>query len=639
MKKYLIAGIVAVAVALVAVSANAALTRNLSVGSTGADVAELQTFLISKGFSIPAISSGVAVPGYFGSQTKAAVMAYQAANGIPSTGFFGPLTMASVNAKMGGGIGGAVCPVGYNCTPTGVVVVCPVGFICTPIAGGTPVTGGGITTPGVEGTISATQSSAGIESTVYEGQTMAPILGAKVEAKNSDISIQRVKLDLGTATTLYNKIYSKIYVTDGTNVLASADLNSSNVVKDGSIYYITIAGFNYIVPKNTTKSLVIKVDVRSSIDSTDLSSNYTVRFAANGIRGIDGAGIDQFSPAAATDITKTMNVDADLSEAATLTLSLNPSTPKKSDVIVTSGSTEDEGRFTALVFDVKAEKDDVKITDIHITVAKSGSGAAAVSTAYIYADGIEVDNAAISGGTATFTNFNRIIPRDTTKTYTVMIDVSSANSVDARFIVSASTTLAAGFVAENSRGDSITESGSAAGQSIGIRNVGLEVSLVSKPTIVAAGAPQNNGVTTNVSTSTLSANFIVRVKAVGGAIQLGTVASSTASAVSTMFSSSTLGFKIYRDSVADLTISSYATTTDYTNPSGLTVTDNTFTIPEGATYDIPVTFGIMGRSKSAAFTSGSYAVELQSIQQNASYAVTFMAGEGDWRTPGIAFPS
>ena len=193
MKKYLIAGIVAVAVALVAVSANAALTRNLSVGSTGADVAELQTFLISKGFSIPAISSGVAVPGYFGSQTKAAVMAYQAANGIPSTGFFGPLTMASVNAKMGGGVAGGVCPAGFTCTPAGPVVNCPIGFICTPIGGGTPVTGGGITTPGVEGTISATQSNAGLVSTAYEGDNMVAILGFEVEAKSSDIRVERGK--------------------------------------------------------------------------------------------------------------------------------------------------------------------------------------------------------------------------------------------------------------------------------------------------------------------------------------------------------------------------------------------------------------------------------------------------------------
>src|SRR3989344_6540916 len=116
---------------------------------------------------------------------------------------------------------------------------------------------------------------------------MVSILGAKVEAKNSDILVQRVKLDLGTETKIYNKIYSKLYVTDGTTVLASVDLNSSNVVKDGTRYYITIAGFNLLVPKGGSKNIVVKADVRPTIDSTDIDTEtYTVRFAANGIRGV-----------------------------------------------------------------------------------------------------------------------------------------------------------------------------------------------------------------------------------------------------------------------------------------------------------------------------------------------------------------
>jgi peptidoglycan hydrolase-like protein with peptidoglycan-binding domain len=67
-------------------------TTNLMVGSTGADVTALQQFLIGAGFSIPAGATG-----YFGLETKAAVMAYQSANNLPSTGFVGPLTRALLN--------------------------------------------------------------------------------------------------------------------------------------------------------------------------------------------------------------------------------------------------------------------------------------------------------------------------------------------------------------------------------------------------------------------------------------------------------------------------------------------------------------------------------------------------------------
>jgi len=76
-------------------------TTNLTVGSRGADVSALQQILITKGF-LTAVS---APTGYFGTATKAAVAAWQAANGIsPALGYFGPLSRAKMNA------GGTVTP-------------------------------------------------------------------------------------------------------------------------------------------------------------------------------------------------------------------------------------------------------------------------------------------------------------------------------------------------------------------------------------------------------------------------------------------------------------------------------------------------------------------------------------------------
>jgi len=67
-------------------------TKNLGVGLRGADVTALQQFLIDGGFSIPAGATG-----YFGMQTKLAVIAYQKANNLPATGYVGPLTLALLN--------------------------------------------------------------------------------------------------------------------------------------------------------------------------------------------------------------------------------------------------------------------------------------------------------------------------------------------------------------------------------------------------------------------------------------------------------------------------------------------------------------------------------------------------------------
>ncbi len=71
-------------------------TRDLTIGDTGADVTALQQFLLADGMSIPARATG-----YFGAQTRSALVVFQKANGIsPSTGYFGPLTRAFVVGKV-----------------------------------------------------------------------------------------------------------------------------------------------------------------------------------------------------------------------------------------------------------------------------------------------------------------------------------------------------------------------------------------------------------------------------------------------------------------------------------------------------------------------------------------------------------
>ncbi len=69
--------------------------RDLDVGMTGEDVRALQALLIGQGYSVPAGATG-----YFAGQTKSALAAYQAKNGIaPSIGHFGPVTRAHMKAS------------------------------------------------------------------------------------------------------------------------------------------------------------------------------------------------------------------------------------------------------------------------------------------------------------------------------------------------------------------------------------------------------------------------------------------------------------------------------------------------------------------------------------------------------------
>ncbi len=75
-------------------------TRDLTLGSTGADVKCLQQYLNAQGHTVA--SSGAGSPGneteYFGSLSQAALAKWQAANGVaPAAGYWGPLSRAKYN--------------------------------------------------------------------------------------------------------------------------------------------------------------------------------------------------------------------------------------------------------------------------------------------------------------------------------------------------------------------------------------------------------------------------------------------------------------------------------------------------------------------------------------------------------------
>jgi hypothetical protein len=77
-----------------------ALTRDLTLGSSGDDVQQLQGFLNAHGYMVS--SDGPGSPGnettLFGGKTRAALMRFQKDHGVPATGFMGPLTRAAISA-------------------------------------------------------------------------------------------------------------------------------------------------------------------------------------------------------------------------------------------------------------------------------------------------------------------------------------------------------------------------------------------------------------------------------------------------------------------------------------------------------------------------------------------------------------
>ncbi len=614
---------------LTGAAAQSMFNTDLTMGSKNSDVSSLQALLISKGYAIPAGATG-----YFGAQTLSAVMKWQADAGImPAAGYFGPKSRAAVNAmSMGGGtpVGSTVPGCG-----AGAMFSSTTGAACsgTTTPGGTT---GTISTPGVEGTLSITSAPTS-GGTVYEGESMREVLAFKAKAQSSDIAIQRVKLDLGTATTIYNKIYSKVYLVDDSGkTLASSDLNSSSVIKEGSSYFITLSGFSYVVSKDTTKTLTVKMDVRNSIDTSDINNSpYTVRLAALGVRGIDGAGIDQFSPALAIDVSKATTVSASLTDSAALTLSANVNNPLSTDVIAADGSADNELLgVTLLSFDVKATKDKVLLTDLVATVTRS-AGTATASSTFLWVDGVQIGSASLSGSTATFSDIDYTIAKDSTKTFMLKADIRSASSVITTINASVAN---AGLTGENTIGDSVTDrSGSATGNNVFVRNIGPEFKLVGSS---ATRTSVSSNDLTGFATSTGAATFNLEIKAVGGAISFGSVGSTTP-----MFSTTTsTTMAISRNGATAVSLSSQAAggtsaVLSYgANPTGSTADTEGFTVPEGATVSIPVTTSLT----ISANASNNYAFQINGVRWYTAAAgqqtSTSMLNQALWRTSSISLP-
>ncbi len=590
-------------------------TSDLTLGSTGAQVTRLQQFLVTNGYLV--MPTGVAY-GYFGTLTQAALSRFQAAQSIsPTAGYFGPITRARINAILAAQ------------TPT-----------TPPTTGTTTPTTGGITTPGVEGIMTVSQTNAGISSTIYEGQTGVAVLGMRVEARTSDIAVQRVRVNLGTNSTLYNRVLSRIYLSEGNSntSIASRDLNSSNVIREGDNYFIDLTGFSYIVPKETSRDLVIRADVRTSIDQNDRGSR-SISLANNGVRGTDGAGIDHYGPSFGSSVSRSFSVQESLSETATLRLSLNNSTPRAQNVVSSSGVNNNEiDRLTLLTFDLRAERADIVMRDLRVNISKSGSGSAnASSTLYLYDGSREIDNTSVNGDTAVFSNIDYNIPINTTRTLSVRADIRNSDINPVTFSASASSS---GITAENNLGDSIDTSditGSAIGYPVTVRNVGPEISL-SSASITTNGAPQFGG-TSNMSTSTLTATFNLRIRAVGEDLILGTAAST-----SPAFGSTSGSFQVYRNGASDNSIGSAATSTSFSIPSGSNTSGltNSFRIPEGTEVSIPVTFQILGRRPDGSpLPTGIYSIGFEGFRWQGGGTINttnFMSGLVEWRTSDVSFP-
>jgi peptidoglycan hydrolase-like protein with peptidoglycan-binding domain len=516
MRKYLISGIVAIALAFalgssVADAQTVMFTRNLTIGSRGNDVAALQAWLIGRGYTIPAITFGRTIPGYFGTETRAAVMAYQRANGIPATGYFGPLTMASINSR---GVGGGVvvnpnCPAGFTCTPTQTIPICPPGYTCIPIGGNNNNQGGSLR--GNFGTIDdVSELSQFNDEEVGEGEDEVRVLGFEVETANEgDILIRSMRVvfdpnDTSGSTRLERYIDGVTIWMDNKEV-GSADVEDFNENND-DVYTATIVLNNSaIVRADSTENFYVTVDAASNLDSDDIESDdWTID--VDSIRYEDASGVVTTETSVGDIGSMDVPVNfVSFSESADteLRISKDSDSPDEGIVIVDNDGEDD---VVLLRGSIEVEGDsDITIDEIPVTLTV-GDGATdvdqVINTLRLDIGGNEYAENVTSTSTTvviTFDDLDLTIDAGDTIDFTIMGDINDVDDFTDGSTLTASITAnnVDDIDAENEQGDQIDDgdrSGTALGEEQQFRETGIAPRLVSTGTSVTSNQNANDDI-------------------------------------------------------------------------------------------------------------------------------------------------
>ncbi|MDD4989310.1 MAG: peptidoglycan-binding protein [Candidatus Pacebacteria bacterium] len=569
--KTVIAGFLGLAMALTMVavvggvsSAQASFDANLTVGSTGADVSALQTWLIENGFlNIPAAT------GTFGPLTKAAVAAYQTSVGItPAAGYVGPITRAKLNAGAGGSVSGnfpAGCTsnsgfsstTGMSCAGS-VVPGCTAGaqFSSTTgmsCNGGSPLPAGCSSTSGFSvttgkscsgsttggsvsggsGDITITKAS-DVESEVKEGDSNVKIANFKVKAEDSDVSVSSVKVTLfnfGSGSTRLNRYADEVTIWEGSKQVGSA--NVADFTKDGNNYSKSIALSGATVSQNEKVDFFVAVTAVAHIDGADSSNDWNV--SVNQVRFEDGSGaILTADVPSSLDFTSNHTTGENfefqtLANSGNVTMHISTVGPTAGDVTVSdTGTTSD---VPLLYITLRAEGSDMTFSTLKVDLNSTGVTTDDLLASNLRlvegkndANGNEIDSetvAASADQTVTFTSSDDItIPEGSTKTYTVFGKIKKIADTtgqagfdqgDSLTVNMSDPTSSSNFNIQDKNGDTANTQGSASGENQTFKSQGVTVvsQVDCSPLSDCATYNENTTATTSDDTATFVIPFTV----------------------------------------------------------------------------------------------------------------------------------
>lgn len=612
----LLAQIAALQAQLVALQGGGAaysFTRDLYEGLSGADVTALQNYLKTGGYFTATAT------GFYGPITKAAVAAWQAANGVsPAAGYFGAISRAKYVALAG------------------------------PAAPPAPVAGlqggeGDFRNFEVLGDPSSENAS--------EGESNLKVLGVQFEADGSDLKIERMEVIFSLESGANNHTrpwyyFKNVSLYRGSDKIASKDADTSGdwselddetVADTGAFkdYKMTFTGLNEIVEEGDEEQFYVAVSMADAIDSNDEDGIWGVHVPVDGIRAVDAAGINQYAHSSVS--SQTINFEA--VTVGNLIVSYDANENKSR--VVEVDNINDTNGVEILAFTMKADDGDVLVTDVAVDLVATlidDLNGDMVKRLALYRNGSlvkteVVPDVSVATATVTFDDVDFTIDAEDTDDFVIKADFQDTEGTGSAAFDNADTLAAdidaADVTAETSQGLAASVTGSAVGGTLSAYDSGIRLALVSKSAVRSHTATDSSSDPYDQGTYTIKFD----VTAFGGDmyVQDGALASTTVLQVG---NDNGAQYDVMNsDGTANAAV--FGTATAAFTSSATAGVNSNFKIPEGQTKEFTLVVTATASSADAYIIVGLESVGYAAADQSTSTVIYTAGLDTTWRTDAV----
>jgi hypothetical protein len=269
---------------------------------------------------------------------------------------------------------------------------------------------------------------------VEEGEEDVAVFGFEIEVEDGDVMFERVDVQFDAASSTLEdepwELLDEVSLWLGDEEVGRIDASDEDEWDEVSsdVYEVRFVGLEEVVNEDDTAEFYVAVSAAGNIDTADLDQEFDVSIPEDGVRAVDGEGINHYEPGSESDAT-TFGFEVEGANEE-LDVSLSSNNPYEAVIMVEEDSTSDA--YELLVFELEAEGNDIEINEIPIlmTFGTTDEFDQVVADAWLEVDG-EV-----------FNDFDETPSSGTSTTFTLAFDI------DGDIVIEEDDTVEVSFVAE-----------------------------------------------------------------------------------------------------------------------------------------------------------------------------------------------